>query len=155
VLAARDRGTLERPDPWDPGVRALVGAPAAGRVHRAARAVARRAGRDTERSFALRDGRDAIVHLHRLRALVDAVLVGVSTVVATIPRSPCGMSRARRRPRRARSARPAAARRDAARRRRRRRVVVVAPGVASPLSDGVERLEVAPDAAGAWRPPRS
>lgn len=30
------------------------------------------------------NGRDALTHLHRLRATVDAVIVGIGTILATI-----------------------------------------------------------------------
>jgi diaminohydroxyphosphoribosylaminopyrimidine deaminase/5-amino-6-(5-phosphoribosylamino)uracil reductase len=95
------------------------------------------------------NGRPAIVHLHRLRALVDAVVVGVGTVVADDPaltvRHVEGDSPARVvvDPR---GRMPAAARLLAD--DGRRRLVVMRPGVASTLPHGVERIELAPGADG-------
>ncbi len=99
------------------------------------------------------NGPAAIVHLHRLRALVDAVIVGIGTVTADDPqltvRRVTGPSPARvvidphgRLPR---SARLLAA--DGC-----RRVVVTRPGTTIDLLDDVERLNVEADVSGALAP---
>jgi riboflavin-specific deaminase-like protein len=99
------------------------------------------------------NGREAIVHLHRLRALVDAVLVGVGTVVADDPAltvrhvpgpSPCRVivdphGRA-----------PAGARvfaDDGV-----RRIAVIREGTSPALPAGVEVIRVEPGADGALAP---
>jgi len=99
------------------------------------------------------NGRPAIVHLHRLRALVDAVLVGVGTVVADDPaltvRHVEGPSPARvaidpggRIPAHARMLADDG----------RRRLAVLRTGARTVLPPGVERVEVAPDDAGRLPP---
>jgi riboflavin-specific deaminase-like protein len=99
------------------------------------------------------NGPDAIVHLHRLRALVDAVVVGIGTVTADDPqltvRRVDGPSPARvvidpqgRIPRRAKLLADDGC----------RRVAVTRPGAAADLPGDVERLSVDADAAGVLPP---
>jgi len=99
------------------------------------------------------NGPDAIVHLHRLRALVDAVVVGIGTVTADDPqltvRRVEGASPARvvidPQGRIPRGARLLAA--DGC-----RRVVVTQPGAATDLPGDVERLYIEADATGLLAP---
>lgn len=101
------------------------------------------------------NGPAAITHLHRLRALVDAVVVGVGTAVADDPAltvrhvegpSPCRVvidpgGRT-----------PAGAKVFAS--DGRRRLVVVRPDTQVRLPDGVEKVPLATDAGGALPPRR-
>jgi riboflavin-specific deaminase-like protein len=89
------------------------------------------------------NGRTAIVHLHRLRALVDAVVVGIGTVVADDPRLTVRHVEG---PNPARVAIDPGGRIAAGARLFAddgvRRLVVTRPGAAPTLPRGVERVEV-------------
>lgn len=85
LLAARDGARALVGGPWD-GLFGPVAAPPGGRV------VVAQLGQSLDGRIATPsghshyvNGREAIVHLHRLRALVDAVVVGIGTVVADAP----------------------------------------------------------------------
>jgi len=101
------------------------------------------------------NGRAAIVHLHRLRALVDAVVIGVGTAVADDPAltvrhvegadpcrvviDPAGRT-------------PVASKlfaNDGC-----RRLIVTRPDTATALPEGAERVPVEPDASGSLPPGR-
>jgi riboflavin-specific deaminase-like protein len=101
------------------------------------------------------NGHEAIVHLHRLRALVDAVVIGVGTAVADDPAltvrhvegtSPCRVviDPAGRTPF---ESKVFAA--DGC-----RRLVVTRVGTCTRLPDGVESVPILPDASGALAPDR-
>jgi len=101
------------------------------------------------------NGPEAIVHLHRLRAMVDAVLVGVGTAAADDPAltvrhvegpSPCRVV-----------IDPGGRLSPAARLLAddgRRRIVVTRPDASPALPAGVERLHVEPDGDGGLPPAR-
>jgi riboflavin-specific deaminase-like protein len=99
------------------------------------------------------NGHEAIVHLHRLRALVDAVVVGVGTAVADDPAltvrhvegtSPCRVviDPAGRTPFESKVFAPDGC----------RRLVVTRVGTRTRLPDGVESVPILPDASGALPP---
>ncbi|HKU97214.1 MAG TPA: RibD family protein [Vineibacter sp.] len=154
ICAARNGADLAIGEPWQSVFAPLV-APAA----RAAFVIGQM-GQSLDGRIATPSGHShyingpaAIVHLHRLRALVDAVLVGIGTVTADDPqltvRQVAGPSPARvvvdPQGRIPRNARLLAA--DGC-----RRVVVTRPGVAIDLPDDVERLSVDADGTGALPP---
>ncbi len=85
LLAARDGGRPDLDGPWA-GLFGPVVAPAGGRtvIAQLGQSLDGRIATPTGHSHYV-NGREAIVHLHRLRALVDAVVVGIGTVVADAP----------------------------------------------------------------------
>lgn len=150
VCAARDGADLAIAEPWQSIFAPLV-APAA----RAAFVIGQ-IGQSLDGRLATASGHshyingsDAIVHLHRLRALVDAVVVGIGTVTADDPqltvRRVDGPSPVRvvidPQGRLARTAKLLAT--DGC-----RRVVVTRPDATTDLPGDVERLTIGADAAG-------
>ena len=154
VRAARNGADLAIAEPWQSVFAPLV-APAARTAF-----VIGQIGQSLDGRIATTSGHShyingpaAIVHLHRLRALVDAVIVGIGTVTADDPqltvRGVDGPSPARvvidPRGRLSRGAKLLAA--DGC-----RRVVLSRPGAAPDLPDDVERLRIDVDAAGVLAP---
>jgi diaminohydroxyphosphoribosylaminopyrimidine deaminase / 5-amino-6-(5-phosphoribosylamino)uracil reductase len=85
VLEARRTGRLDVGDPWRSIFAPLVaGPPASLVIGQLGQSLDGRIATPTGSSHYI-NGRPAIVHLHRLRALVDAVLVGIGTVAADDP----------------------------------------------------------------------
>ena len=85
VVTARDGGTLVVPEPWQSVFGPLVSAPGA-------RLVIGQLGQSIDGRIATPSGHShyingpaAIAHLHRLRALVEAVVIGVGTARADDP----------------------------------------------------------------------
>lgn len=158
LLAVRDvrgldAGALGLPEPWASVYGPLAGRPEASRVvAQLGQSLDGRVATPTGHSHYV-NGRAAIVHLHRLRALSDAVVVGASTVIADDPAltvrhvdgpSPCRVviDPAGRTPPRARWLAEDGV----------RRIVLVRPGVAPDLPAGVERIAIAPTAEGSLSP---
>ena len=154
ICAARTGADLAIAEPWQ-----SVFAPLVTPVARAAFVIGQ-IGQSLDGRIATASGHShyingpaAIVHLHRLRALVDAVIVGIGTVTADDPqltvRRVEGPSPARvvidPRGRIPRSAKLLAA--DGC-----RRVVVTRPGAASDLPSDIERLSIHDDVAGVLPP---
>jgi riboflavin-specific deaminase-like protein len=154
ICAARNGGALAITEPWQ-----SVFAPLVAPVTRAAFVIGQ-IGQSIDGRIATASGHShyingpaAIVHLHRLRALVDAVVVGIGTVVAddsqlTVRRVE-GPSPARvvidpqgRIPRRAKLLAADGC----------RRIVVTRPGAAPDLPGDVERLSVDADIDGVLAP---
>jgi len=154
ICAVRNSGTLAIAEPWQSAF-----APLFAPVARTALVIGQ-IGQSLDGRIATASGQSryingpaAIVHLHRLRALVDAVVVGIGTVTADDPqltvRRVEGPSPARvvidPQGRILRSAKLLAA--DGC-----RRVVVTRPGAAPDLPGDVERLNVDDDGAGMLAP---
>ena len=154
ICAVRNSGTLAIAEPWQSAF-----APLFAPVARTALVIGQ-IGQSLDGRIATASGQSryingpaAIVHLHRLRALVDAVVVGIGTVTADDPqltvRRVEGPSPARvvidPQGRILRSAKLLAA--DGC-----RRVVVTRPGAAPDLPGDVERLNVDDDSAGMLAP---
>jgi diaminohydroxyphosphoribosylaminopyrimidine deaminase / 5-amino-6-(5-phosphoribosylamino)uracil reductase len=153
VLQARATGRPDAGEAWRSIYGPLVADPAATFViGQLGQSLDGRIATSTGHSHYI-NGRAAIVHLHRLRALVDAVVVGVGTVVADDPALTV---------RHVEGTNPSRVVIDPAGRvpvgakvfadDGRRRLLVTRPDTASRLPDGVERVTVAPDASG-WLPP--
>jgi diaminohydroxyphosphoribosylaminopyrimidine deaminase/5-amino-6-(5-phosphoribosylamino)uracil reductase len=155
IVTARDGGTLAVPEPWLSVFAPLVAAPGA-------RLVVGQLGQSIDGRIATPSGHShyingpaAIAHLHRLRALVDAVVIGVGTAAADDPlltvRHVAGRSPARvvidPHGRLGTDAKLLA---DDGR----RRLVVTRPDAAWSHPAGVERVSVAPDGNGHLAPAR-
>lgn len=154
IRAARNGGDLSIAEPWQSVFAPLV-APATRTAF-----VIGQIGQSLDGRIATASGHShyingpaAIVHLHRLRALVDAVVIGIGTVAADDPqltvRRVEGPSPARividPQSRIPRSAKLLAA--DGC-----RRVVVTRPGAAPSLPGDVERLSIDDDGTGVLAP---
>lgn len=153
ILAAREGGELHTEPPWQMVFAPLVASPAAPLViGQLGQSLDGRIATPTGHSHYI-NGEQALAHLHRLRALVDAVVVGIGTVLADDPqltvRHVAGPSPARIviDPR---GRLPAHARLLAA--DGRRRVAVTLPRTAPVLPPGVEQVRVAPAADGRMEP---
>jgi diaminohydroxyphosphoribosylaminopyrimidine deaminase/5-amino-6-(5-phosphoribosylamino)uracil reductase len=153
ILEARRTGTLDVDEPWRSMFAPLVADPTAPRVlGQLGQSLDGRIATPSGHSHFI-NGRAAIVHLHRLRALVDAVVVGIGTVIADDPAlnvrhvvgpHPCRVvldPTGRIGP----GAKVLAA--DGC-----RRIVVTGPRAEPTLAAGVEQVRVAVDEAGAMAP---